>query len=357
MAVGKLRGPQGPEMTPRERVLAAINWRRPDRVPRINYISDNPLYRLGAAGLELLREFPSDGGEPPAEVPVRDPRFVGPDGAWRRVWTDEWGCTHDENLYGIEGIITRPPLADWADYPRYRLPPPPPHDPDDPEVRAERERILRKKKRYYVKVCFFRTFERLHFLHGMEATMLDLAAGEERLAELADRITEHSIAEVRWAAAVGADAVTQSDDWGTQTALLISPASWRQFFKPRYLKTFEVARELGLDVWFHSDGHIMEIIPDLAEIGVKVLNPQFSCHDLKALAGVLRKHRLAVLTDVDRQHLIPFGTPEQLRGHVREIVETFRAREGGLVGQAEFRGDVPLENIRAVFAAWREFGG
>ena len=343
-------------MTPRERLLAAIGFRQPDRVPVDNYISDNPLCDLGQAGLDLLREFPSDFREPPSELPVREPRYVQPDGRWRRIWTDEWGCTRREEMYGLEGIIIRHPLADWADYPTYELPPAPSCDPQDPQVRRDRAEVMRQKRRYYVKVCFFRTFERLHFLRGYENVMLDLARGEERLADLADRITERNIAEIRWAAAIGADAVTQSDDLGTQRALMISPKLWREFFQPRYRRSFAVAQELGLDVWFHSDGWILPIVPDLAQIGVKVVNPQFSCHNLGELARVVRGSGLVVLTDLDRQGLIPFGTPGQLRQHVREVIEAFDGRSSGLVGNAEFRGPVPLENIRAVFSARREFG-
>jgi uroporphyrinogen decarboxylase len=345
-----------PTMTPRERVLAAINFRKPDRVPVSNHIPDNPLFFFGQAGLDLLREFPSDFGDPPTTLPVRDPKFVQPDGSWRREWTDEWGCTRLEENYGHEGIILRHPIETWDEYEKYTLPPPPPCDPNHPDVQRDRAHFAEKKKNYYITVCFFRVFERLHFLRGYENVLIDLAAGEERLAELADKIVERNIAEIRWAHAVGADAVTQSDDWGTQQNLMISPKLWREFFTPRYARTFAVAKELGLDVWFHSDGFIMEIIPDMRELGVKVLNPQFSCHDLNKLAKACRDNRLAVLADLDRQHLIPFGTPQQLRDYVKKVIDIFDAKNGGFIGHAECRGAVPIENVRAIFKAWKDFG-
>ncbi len=356
MSAADMAGMSTDRMTPRERVLAALNFERPDRVPVTNAICDNPLYRLGQAALRLLREFPNDFGDPPERLPSRDGRYVGRDGLWRRTWTDEWGCTHREEFYGIEGIIVDRPLASWADYDEYELPPPPPHDSDDQQVCRDRAETLSQKRRYYVRKCFFRTFERLHFLRGFENVMMDLAAGEPRLADLADRITERNIGEIRWAAATGADAVVQSDDWGTQQGLMISPQLWREFFKPRYRRSFEVAAELGLDVWFHTDGYTLPILADLAEIGVKVVNPQFSCHNLRELADAIRANRLAVMTDLDRQRLIPFATPGELRDHVREVLGVFEGRRGGLIGHAAFRGPVPLANIRAVFEAWREFG-
>ena len=89
---------------------------------------------------------------------------------------------------------------------------------------------------------------------------------------------------------------------------------------------------------------------------MKEVNPQFSCHNLRELADTIRANRLAVMTDLDRQRLIPLGTPAELRDHVREVIDVFDGRGGGLIGHAAFRGPVPLENIRAVFEAWREFG-
>jgi uroporphyrinogen decarboxylase len=58
---------------------------------------------------------------------------------------------------------------------------------------------------------------------------------------------------------------------------MIRPALWREFFKPAYARLFELARNAGKQVWFHSDGAIAAIIPDLIEIGVQVLNPPGRC--------------------------------------------------------------------------------
>jgi len=111
MSAADMAGMSVDRMTPRERVLAALNFQRPDRVPVTNAICDNPLYRLGQAGLKLLREFPGDFEEPPEQVPSRYGRYVGGDGLWRRNWTDEWGCTHREEFYGIEVCLPGPALV------------------------------------------------------------------------------------------------------------------------------------------------------------------------------------------------------------------------------------------------------
>jgi uroporphyrinogen decarboxylase len=65
----------------------------------------------------------------------------------------------------------------------------------------------------------------------------------------------------------GFDAVSFYDDWGTQSSLMVSPSLWRDFFKPRYKKQFELVRNSGLDVYFHCCGYIYDIIPDFIELG------------------------------------------------------------------------------------------
>jgi uroporphyrinogen-III decarboxylase len=154
---------------------------------------------------------------------------------------------------------------------------------------------------------------------------------------------------------LGVDGIGFGDDWGTQTQLMISPRLWREFFKPRYKKMFDLIHSAGAHVYFHSDGMTLEIVPDLIEIGVDVLNPQFSCLDLKALAQI-SGGKVCIATDLDRQFVLPFGTPEEVREHVREVVKTLWHPHGGIIGRGEIGPDVPLENAEAMFQAFREFG-
>jgi len=98
------------------------------------------------------------------------------------------------------------------------------------------------------------------------------------------------------------------------------------------------------------------IIPDLCEVGVNVLNPQFSCHRLESLAETA-KGRLCVSSDVDRQYILPRGTPAEVDSYVKKVVELFgRGNNGGLIGRGEVSIDTPLENIEAMYQAFRKYG-
>ena len=196
-------------------------------------------------------------------------------------------------------------------------------------------------------------FERLQFLRGYENLMMDFMEKPKEIYELMDMLLDYMLRGTRLVLLLEPDCVAYSDDWGTQVQLIINPREWRHFFKPRYKKLFDMVRAAGAYTHFHSDGMIMEIIPDFMEIGLNILNPQFSCMDLEKLAALTRK-RLVILSDIDRQHFLPFGKPAEVRDYTRRVVKTFDAKNGGFIGRGEIAKDVPIENADAMYAAFWE---
>ena len=126
-------------------------------------------------------------------------------------------------------------------------------------------------------------------------------------------------------------------------------------FGARLRKIVDAVHAAGKHFYFHTDGCTLDILPDLIEIGVDVINPQFSSMDLEAVAEVCAG-RVCISSDIDRQRLLPRGSPREIREHVRSVVRLFGGPEGGLIGRAEIGPDVPLENAEAVFCAFAEFG-
>ena len=112
---------------------------------------------------------------------------------------------------------------------------------------------------------------------------------------------------------------------------------------------YKPVREAGHYVYMHTDGHIVEIIPDLVDCGVAVLNPQIGANGLDNLAREC-KGKVCVDLDLDRQ-MFPFLSPEEIDRHVKDAVEALGAAEGGLWLTAEVGDDVPLENVEAICCA------
>jgi hypothetical protein len=130
----------------------------------------------------------------------------------------------------------------------------------------------------------------------------------------------------------------------------MSPAMWRKYIGPSYHRLLDPCRRAQVPVYLHSDGHILEIIPDLIEAGVRVINPQIRANGLEGLCEVARG-RVAIDQDLDRQ-LFPFASPSDIEAHIGEVYEALYMPEGGLMLIAECGPDVPLENIDAICVAY-----
>ncbi|MCX8053917.1 MAG: hypothetical protein N3B12_08920 [Armatimonadetes bacterium] len=345
-------------MTKRERILRCFEFRHPDRMPIEQAVYPGAFIKHGQDLVDLLSQYPNDFGPDVFELHEQEKRDLDPNYYYSDV--DPWGVTWECRYEGILGISTRHPLDDLSNLRTYH--PPKGSDPSGPEFEKRKSEVETVKATGAGITVWsgpwlggLNLFERMQWLRGMEELMCDFARRAPELDIIADMIVDANMAEIAYGGALGVDVIGFADDWGTQDRLMISPALWREFFKPRYAKMFEACHSHGAKVSFHSDGQIMAILPDLIEIGVDILRPQFSCLDIRELAS-FTKGRIAVFMDLDRQYILPFGTPEQVREHVREVVEVLGLPEGGLVGRGEIMPDVPLENAKAMLDALVEFG-
>jgi uroporphyrinogen decarboxylase len=197
-------------------------------------------------------------------------------------------------------------------------------------------------------------FERMQALRGFDTLMYDLAENRREVLELRDRIV-HILRLVveRWLEA-DIDAVAFGDDWGTQKHIMIDPDLWRRVFRPAYEYLFEPVRQAGKSIRFHSDGMVLPIVPDLIELGVDILNVQQNLIGLQRLQAF--RGRVCFQTYLDSQRILPYGTPEAVRCHVRDVFDALGTPRGGVIGYAAIGPDVPPRNVEAMYAAFVEFG-
>ncbi len=342
-------------MNSRERVLKAIRFEGPDRIPIGYSVIAAALLKYGESLVGLCREFPNDfyDVEEVVKVPEKDTQNYRPDGTYYREVTDEWGSVWVMRKEGISGQVKKSPLDDWSRLNGYRFPPIPGSSAE--ERKKAREDMRRSKERYIGWGSAGSLFEQMQWLRGVEDLMMDIASGREEVHVLADMMLERRLLPaIELALEAGADVVGFSDDWGTQQSLLINPHSWREVFKPRYRRMFDLVHEGGALAWLHSDGMILEIIPDLMEIGLDVINPQFSCMDLEQMKKATHD-RLCVFTDIDRQGLLQSAAPGEVRDYVRDVRDILASPRGGLIFNAGIDYGMPLENIRAVLSAFFEY--
>jgi uroporphyrinogen decarboxylase len=189
-------------------------------------------------------------------------------------------------------------------------------------------------------------YMRLFYLRRFENLMIDMATDDPRLQTVIRMVEDYNSAVIRKTLELGPEMMGFGDDLGLQRILPMGPALWRKYIKPSYNRMFAPCRAAHIPVRLHTDGHVVEIIPDLIEVGVRLLNPQIRANGLDGLVKMAKGH-VALHQDLDRQ-LFPFATASEIEDHIGEVFEALYLPEGGLMLAAECEPDVSLDNIEVI---------
>jgi len=203
-------------------------------------------------------------------------------------------------------------------------------------------------------------FETAWRLRGFQQLLLDLRLNRELTNYLFDQITAMHVHNAVVLARAGVDILCLDDDIGAPTSMIIGPATWREFLKPRMRKVIEFARETKPDIFilYHSDGYIEPIISDLIEIGVDALNPVQP--DVMDPTRLKEKYgdRIAFWGTVGTQTLWAWGSPKDIEEEVKRRIETVGLGGGFIICPAYDIDlpEIPLENIIAFNDSAKKFG-
>jgi uroporphyrinogen decarboxylase len=200
-------------------------------------------------------------------------------------------------------------------------------------------------------------FEAAYRLRGFDNFLSDLLLRKPLADYLLDQLTGLMLQNALILARAGVDVLLLDDDVAMPTDLIIGPATWREFFKPRLARIISEARAVSPDllIFYHSDGNFVRLIPDLVEIGVNVINPvQPDCMDALAIKNEFGD-RLALWGTVGSAWLWDHGTPDQVREEVRLRINTL-GPHGLLLAPAYDVDFTPLKNLVAFSDAAEEFG-
>ncbi len=374
------------QMTPRERVFAAINHREPDRVPTalgggpygivdalyfqllhrfklgepvtpfrkghsVSYLDDRVLQRLG---VDTRYVWPGDTPSNLKPAPGQPDTFVDGYGqTWRRAvpyYYAERGILAEATVDEIDRMVTWPDL-------------------DDPRWTAgvrERAQSLRENTDAFVvarMVTSHGPFQTASHLRGTERFLMDLALDEAFAETLIRHVTDTIDGLLRRYLEAGGryfDMIElPGDDYASNENTLISLRMFRRYFKPALRRLVETVKGYRDDlvVMFHSDGMIAPLLPDLIEIGVDVVHPlePVPAMDLAAVKAEFGQ-RLTFLGAIDISHALP-GTQQDVIEEVKRRIRQLAPGGGYILAPANHvQADVPPENVVMLFEAARQFG-
>ena len=371
------------DITPRQRVLMSLNHQEPDRAPMdLGGINNTAMHLKIETALKEHLGF--EGGEPEIRatnqlVTVGDERilehfgsdtrsiYFEEDRPWQEVdqgiYQDQWGLQYkinpDGNYYNFCGHpLSR--ASSVEEIKAYRFP--------DPRAEVRVAGLKERAESYGGRYCLVLEgmrepiFGTPSWLRGHTQFYMDLVGNKPMVDALLDSVLEFYLELTDFLLErLGPylDVVKVGDDLGTQNNLIISPAMYREFIKPRQKILYEHIKGKGdFKLLLHSCGAIRSIIPDLIEIGVDALNP------VQTTAGgmdpvELKREFGRDITfwggGIDTQHVLPFEPPDAVAREVKKNLEIFKPGGGYVFAQIHnLMPDVPLENIFAMYRAYRE---
>ncbi len=372
-------------MNSRERVIATLNHKEPDRIPF-------DLGGTGATGIHItaykhLRDYL---GLPPVEVRIDDViqqlaaidedivqqlqidcRNVAPrssavynlefrdDGGYT-AYTDEWGIDwHMPKQGGFYYDMYRHPMAgaeNVEDVQDYVWP-----DATDPHrfkgLRERAQAVHEQGKAVILGGLCAGVTEMHAWLRGFVPYYTDFYLNP-RLAEyLMDKVVELKMA--YWERALSeageyVDVVMEADDLAGQDRLLISPEMYRKYIKPRHTQLFSfIKKQSPVKIFFHTCGAIRPLISDLIESGIDIINPvqkSAAGMDLAELKQEFGRDVVFWGGGVDTQHVFGTGTPQEVRDDVKRSIDAL-APDGGFVFSTvhNTQANVPPENFMAMW--------
>ena len=375
------------DMTPRQRVLTAVNLREPDRVPidfagtgatsidvgayedlklhlgidaETEYIYQHAGVALPAR--EILKYFNVDTRRVIPKVSLYD---VGVDDLDPETYVNEWGVALRTASSGYH-MPYRYPFDEHSsleDLKHYPWP-----DPDDPirfagvaecahELHTETDNAV-------ILQVPSQVFSFGEALCGSVAWFIKLATDPQFADALIAKGVDLEIQMVKHLLdAVGnnVDIVGCSDEFAGQDRLSISPRMYRKIIKPHQKRLFEaVRRHTNAKIWMHSSGNVYDIIPDFIDIGLDILNPvHVSCTDMGDTSRLKREFGkdIAFWGAIDTQGVLTFGTPDDVQHEVRRRIDDLAPGGGYVISSIQnIPNGTPPENVCALFEAAHEYG-
>lgn len=374
-----------PHLTPRERVLAALNRQPTAVVPfdiggikttSINiHAYENLRRRLGLAQPGEIAHYRSQRTHMPEEVS----RFFGsdvrrvhlpypsplPEPVTRPVQLDEWGSEWTQARNGLY-FVSRPGLAraeSAADLKAYPWP--------EPANLASVEALARAAQRLRAAtdcaVCLDLPDAVVHVsqnTRGYEQWLIDSATDIPFFEMLLDIITDIYVSMVQaLLPAIGdnIDLVLICDDIAVQNGPLINPQAYRKLIKPRQARILQAIKDNSpAKIVFHSCGSIYWAIGDIIDMGADGLNPvQVSAAQMQTdrLKREFGRH-ICFWGGIDTHYVLPFGSPDEVRAEVHRRCEDLAEGGGFVLGPVHIiQGEVPADNILAMAEAAHVYGG
>ena len=358
-------------MNSKERVLTVLDHKPADRVPVTNrYTSEIAAELARIVGVDSEDKFDLEVALGHDMLCTKE---IGIVNAYDTTVTQKIGDNEYIDDFGIVtelfpnpaggayAEIVKRPLANLDVWSSFEFPDPY-QQPSLQKQYADYEQSIAKYGKTHAIVGGVTTtiFEGAQMLRGISELMMDLYDNEDFVNELMDKLMHYAFKVGKRLIELGVDILYIGDDVGGQKNMLISPALFRKYLKPRYDYLFREWRKVRSDIIFalHTDGHVEPVIPDYIDIGLDILNPiQPTTMDDRRLKREFGD-KLSFWGGINVQSTIPFGSPADVVAEVRDKFDVY-GKDGGFIISASHNvqpNPRSIDNTMTFYWACRRYG-
>ena len=349
-----------PEMTHRERILAAINHQPCDRVPTdywgVPEITEKLMKHFGVKdmiGLSEALDIDTIMGVWPPLKP----------GTRTDMWDIKYKKVPHANGAGFYDEPVRFPLADFETIDEieagYTWPTTDMFDYSGVKAQCE----FYRQKGYAVEGGYISLTYFYEIVRGTEQMLLDFAGDPELAEHVLFRLNEFASAHAKCILEAGdgmIDLTQVTDDFGMQSGLIMSESMIERYVGKYYEQNIAQAQKYGAAVFHHDDGAVMSLIPWIVDKGCQILNPiqwhlpGWDLDKLKSDYGA----KLCFHGGIDNQEVLPFQGPEEVKAEVKACVDALFSDNTGFILAPchNIQAITPVENVIAMYEYAGSYG-
>lgn len=350
------------QLSSRERILRTIQGQEIDKIPCYFRAEDTLCVelqkRFGLSNkIELAKHLASDAFQVlPSYRPVNQPPDVEKDHFYD-MYGNYYRVTHYNHM--VSTCVERPALAPEGELKPIDSIPWPSTDVLDMERSLQNIKNASESGMAIYGGIWATLFTAARELLGQELFLITMFENPEYIHQLLDKVTETflSLNQVYLdACAKYVDVYYFGTDFGTQRSLFFSPAHFDEFFKPCMARIVAQAKQYDLPVMFHTCGSVVPIIPSLIDIGIDVLDPvQVSAEGMDPHSLSQFRGKIAFNGGVSTQTTLPFGTPQEVRSAVDNLIQELGPRRLIVAPDQDMIGNIPFENIWELFSYMKQY--
>jgi uroporphyrinogen decarboxylase len=207
-------------------------------------------------------------------------------------------------------------------------------------------------------------YEYTTFLFGFAKALLHLRRNPELILATMEQLEKYwtdyattFLNEVKFGKEYYVDILAVNGDLAQQTGPIMNvETTYASLIKPIEQRFSQKLHGLAtVKINYHSCGSIVRFIPHFAAIGYDAVNPvQVSAQDMEPCSLKQRYGTMITFWGglCDTQHMLPFGTPAQIRKEVQRNMDCFKPGGGYIASNIHnITAEVPPENVTAMFDA------